>query len=349
MEAAKLDGTYIDPNRGTVLLRDYWNDTYLPAKPRAHNTMINLEMLSRLNLLPALGDRTLASIRRTDLEQLQMGMLKGGLARSSVNERMIHVRAMFKHAHENKVITDNPTKGLKQLQTAGRAVNDDDLPTDEHAALIALHIEPKYRLSTLLMAGCGLRVGETMGVSADCPRDGFIRVYQQVTRLASQPGATLLSPLKHRVEGEYRDVPLAKSVWDAWELHCDTYGTLEVSGVKLLFWSPTTRNRVITANNYSHVFAKACIKAGLYKKVAGHKPGAYKKTPLYSPHSLRHYFASTALANGASLLEVSRWLGHKSIVVTADIYGHLTNQSPERCRQIVENGLMKHVQHALAA
>lgn len=40
-------------------------------------------------------------------------------------------------------------------------------------------------------------------------------------------------------------------------------------------------------------------------------------------HDLRHSFASLLLACGASLKEVSEWLGHSTITITADLYGHL--------------------------
>ncbi len=59
-------------------------------------------------------------------------------------------------------------------------------------------------------------------------------------------------------------------------------------------------------------------------------------------HDLRHTFASTALAEGVPISEVSRWLGHKSITTTVDLYGtwsrrpvaapgmRWTRHSPER-------------------
>ena len=37
-------------------------------------------------------------------------------------------------------------------------------------------------------------------------------------------------------------------------------------------------------------------------------------------HDLRHGFASTALAEGVPISEVSRWLGHKSITTTVDLW-----------------------------
>jgi integrase len=42
------------------------------------------------------------------------------------------------------------------------------------------------------------------------------------------------------------------------------------------------------------------------------------------PHDLRHCYASTLLADGVPLKTVSELLGHSSVSITADIYGHLT-------------------------
>jgi hypothetical protein len=44
-------------------------------------------------------------------------------------------------------------------------------------------------------------------------------------------------------------------------------------------------------------------------------------------HDLRHTFASTALAEGVPISEVSRWLGHKSITTTVDLYSHLVPEA----------------------
>jgi integrase len=42
-----------------------------------------------------------------------------------------------------------------------------------------------------------------------------------------------------------------------------------------------------------------------------------------TPHELRHTAASLAIASGASIKSVQRMLGHKSAVLTLDLYGHL--------------------------
>jgi integrase len=43
----------------------------------------------------------------------------------------------------------------------------------------------------------------------------------------------------------------------------------------------------------------------------------------FSPHELRHSAASLMLAQGVPLKTVSETLGHSSIAITADTYGHL--------------------------
>lgn len=42
-------------------------------------------------------------------------------------------------------------------------------------------------------------------------------------------------------------------------------------------------------------------------------------------HALRHSFASLPLQNGESLTYVKEQMGHSSINVTVDIYGHLVS------------------------
>jgi len=59
--------------------------------------------------------------------------------------------------------------------------------------------------------------------------------------------------------------------------------------------------------------------------------------PEFTPHSLRHCYASIALAKGIPITEVSRWLGHKSIAVTHETYGHLVPASWDRARTVLDD------------
>jgi integrase len=65
--------------------------------------------------------------------------------------------------------------------------------------------------------------------------------------------------------------------------------------------------------NLNREFHDICEKAGL-----GH----------WHPHELRHSAASLMLAEGVKLQVVSEVLGHSSIRMTADVYGHIL--APDR-------------------
>ena len=74
----------------------------------------------------------------------------------------------------------------------------------------------------------------------------------------------------------------------------------------LIFASET--GAPLDPENFSRTFAKLCNRAGL-----GH----------WHPHELRHSGASLMLAQGTPLHVVSEILGHASITITKDVYGHL--------------------------
>jgi len=70
--------------------------------------------------------------------------------------------------------------------------------------------------------------------------------------------------------------------------------------------------------NFAKTISRLCIKAGL-----GHR----------NPHQLRHSAATIMLAQGVRLHVVSDVLGHSSISVTKDVYGHV---EPEHLAQAAE-------------
>ncbi|MBO3753099.1 tyrosine-type recombinase/integrase, partial [Streptosporangiaceae bacterium NEAU-GS5] len=70
-----------------------------------------------------------------------------------------------------------------------------------------------------------------------------------------------------------------------------------------------------------------------------HHPALKVSTPRGerpTPHSLRHCFASTALAAGIPITDVSRWLGHKTIEITHLIYGHLLPATFDRALDVLD-------------
>jgi site-specific recombinase XerD len=80
--------------------------------------------------------------------------------------------------------------------------------------------------------------------------------------------------------------------------------------------------KLVVRRTYQQDFHGAASRAGL--------------PPEFIPHSLRHLYASTALAEGIPITDLSRWLGHNSIELTHQIYGHLIPANFNRARTALD-------------
>ncbi|MFF2941203.1 tyrosine-type recombinase/integrase [Streptomyces niveus] len=338
MEADKSQGVYIDPNAGKVSLRAYADD-WLERRTVGDGTVSNYRGFLDNHLIPHLGAKTLVSISKRDIEHFKAAILKV-LAESTVHDRMKMVKHIFWSAKEEKLIQEDPTKGVDTKPT-NVAVDEDEIPVLDEVNLIQKHISPQYKLSIPLQAGAGLRISEALAFHTGCLRDDFIRVRWQISSKANRGDCkTRLVPLKHRQEGEYRDIPVAPFIVQECKDHEAQWEPVPLefedkTGRKKLvkvFFPPRERGKgtMPTATTYAYHFRKACKAAGLVDPDG---------SAAYTPHSLRHFFASTALANGVPIHEVSRWLGHKSIKTTVDIYGHLVPEAWDRCRHIMQQAM----------
>lgn len=336
VETDKDEGLYIDPNAGKITVRAYAED-WLARRIIGESTYSNYKGFIDNHLIPRLGRKTIAGVTKRDIEHFKAAIAKE-LAASTVYDRMKMVKHIFWSAKEEKRIREDPTKDVKNAP-GSRAVDEEEIPTLAEVRLLHKHMSPQYKLTVWLQAGAGLRVSEALAFHVGCLRNDVIRVRWQISSKAHrQDCKTRLVPLKHREEGEYRDVPAAGFLCIEIEAHEEMWKPIPLTFVNAagktrqveVFFAPRERGKGImpTANTYTYHFKKACVAAGLVDA---------EGKPKYHPHSLRHFFASTALASGIPIHEVSRWLGHKSIKTTVDIYGHLVPESWDRCRDIMQS------------
>jgi integrase len=146
-----------------------------------------------------------------------------------------------------------------------------------------------------LMRGCGLRIEEALAVEkSDFIEDGTVL---RVSGQASRDGRKK-EPLKHRKPGEYRDVPVPAWLWEMVQDAPD--GPL----------MPGNDDRPYPVyQTILRRFTRAAEAAAIPDD--------------FTPHSLRHAYASVMLRNGVPITELAHYLGHRSIEVTHRIYGHL--------------------------
>lgn len=86
----------------------------------------------------------------------------------------------------------------------------------------------------------------------------------------------------------------------------------------------TAAGTPVDPDNFAHYFERLCKRAGL-----GH----------WHLHELRHSAASIMLAQGTPLWVVSEVLGHASVSITKDVYGHLLGGEKQAATEAITAAL----------
>jgi integrase len=310
VEHDKRARTFVDPRAGQALFRDeagIWLDQHLGAD----SSIATYRSVLRAHIDPAIGGKPISAIRREDIKSLIAGMHRKGLSASRIGCAHLVISAVLAEAVRDKKLAESPCAGI-QLPGVVTAA-DFILPVHAQIEAVAAGLPPDWAVTVWLMHGCGLRIGEALAVSlrSRISNASTLRVKEQVNP------AGQLRPLKFRMAGEFRDIPLPQYVSEAIDKHVADHGTTSDG---YLFQG--RKYKLVVRRTYQEDFHRAVAWAGL--------------PPEFIPHSLRHFYASTALAEGIPITDVSRWLGHKSIEVTHQIYGHLVPANFNRARTTLD-------------
>ncbi len=230
MQADLLRGTYIDPGRSRTALSVYaglWLGS-LSVRPSTRRTY---DSHLRTWILPALGARTLASITPTDVRGL-VRQLGEGLAQSTAHHVHGLLASILRSAVEDGYLPRNPA--ARTGPGRPRHVVARPLSVEQVQALLDGTPE-RFRVAVLLGAGCGLRIGEVLGLSVTSIdlTAGQVGIDRQLQALPGQ-GLALRPPKSH---SSIRTVPLPDTVATAIVEHLSRW---PVAGEQDLLLRPAT-------------------------------------------------------------------------------------------------------------
>ena len=309
LEAMKVDkrrGLVTGDARMTVAdLADQWLHAAMNLAPGSRSTY--RRDLDRY-ILPRFGAMQIGRVSAAAIDQWMSEEL-GHLAPSSVHRHYRTLRTMFGFAIKRELLVKNPCNAVTAPRVPRKQM---EVFTVEQIEAIADAITPRYRCFVLLAAYGGLRFSELVGLRRmDVNAD-------QVT-VAGQ--LLLIDNVWERTEAKtysgHRTITISATVADELAAHFDTWTGPEPDA--LVFTNQ--HGRPVGPSFRQNVWAPACAKVGLGSRtIKNHKP-AFSGIPRF--HDLRHTAASLAIAAGAHPKTIQQRLGHSSIVVTMDRYGHL--------------------------
>jgi integrase len=199
------------------------------------------------------------------------------------------------------------------------------LMPEQARQLIEAAREDRYRALYVTALGTGLRQGELLGLRwQDVDVDaGRLRVRHSLANVGGT--LTLLEP---KTERSRRHIVLPESVIAALRAHRTRQrmdrpvaGTRWVDSGHVF---ATTIGTPLHAATVTRAFRAALDRAGL---------------PRSRFHDLRHATATFLLAQGMTLEDVKQLLGHSSITLTSNTYGHVLEQRQGQVAQAMDSVL----------
>ncbi len=288
-----------DPRLGKMTFAEWsaeWERTTLDLRPTTKDLY---EYILRSLLMPTFGPMQLARITPLTVRAWLAELTTTQLSPSSVNRAFRLLRRIMNVAVESDILVKSPCVGVKP-PTVPR--NEMQFCTPDQVEDLAEAIDPHFRVLVLAAAYTGLRWGELAGLrrSRVDLLHGTLTVVEQLTevrgRLAFGPPKTEPSRRRIKLSGflvKLLDEQLAERA--------------QPSTDGLVF---ATRNgEAMRRNNFRRTYwLPAVSEAGL--------------TGLRF-HDLRHTAVALAIANGAHAKTIQQRMGHSSVTITLDRYGHL--------------------------
>ena len=187
----------------------------------------------------------------------------------------------------------------------------------------------------VLGLGTGMRVGEMLGLTWDCVdfEHGIIDVQKTLCYLPND-GVAIYEFHAPKTKAGKRQIPMTKEVRDVllaqkeWKDHVSVRHNPRVGMENLVFCSKT--NNPIHESNI-----RGAIRY-LIDKINKENPDL--NFEAFTPHSLRHTFATKAIARGMRPKTLQKILGHNSLQMTMDLYCHV-----EKCTLREEMALLGEV------
>ncbi len=288
------------------------------AKGRERSTIKQYEEWAELHIKPLIGEKKLSQLTMPMVEMFKDSLLETRSA-AMAGKVLSGLSMLISEAQRRGLVAQNVAKGVKVVRSSRdrkRIIipGKDDVRALLGAAQAADADAPGMYALLMSIALSGLRSSELRGLrKTDVDlKVGIIHVAQR----ADQWGE--IGPPKS--EAGTRSIPIPPALISElrkWMLRAP------VGELGLLF--PNSEGGVrLHSNMLNREYWPLQFSAGLTrptgKKDADDNPILHAK---YDFHALRHYAASAWIKQKVDLKRLTVWLGHSSVQITLDTYGHL--------------------------
>jgi integrase len=326
-------GTYVKPSDETLgpYAIDWLKRRRVSGNGLKDTTTANYRRYVERDIVPSrLGALRLRDIRRNHVNQFASDLIAAGRGAVTVRRILTRLSTILGTAVRDELIPANPAVGADRPAVESSPVQ----VWEPDAVRVFLQRSAQHRLGPLFEVAVltGLRRGEITGLrwsDVDLVARKITVRHNRVTVDGK------VSEQSTKTRAGLRTVPLS-----------------DVAVASLLAWQLRQGTEAEAATDAwrgdGHVFTledgRPLDPAYVTRLFQQLRRGPGEELPPLSFHGLRHCAASLMLASGADIAVVSKLMGHASIAITSDVYGHLVGTIAQQAVDGAAN-LIAHTVH----
>lgn len=269
---------------------------------RERGTVESYKMLSRLHIKPLIGAEKLSRLSQPKVEAFK-DLLLETRSKATTAKAVRALSSILSEAQRRGLVAQNVARGVKVIRSK-RDRPEVEIPAKAELRAMLDLASDKFKPLLMTAIFTGLRASELRGMRW---RDvDFKAATVSVSQRADKFGQ--IGPPKS--EAGYRTIPIPPALvteLKGWKLACP------VGDLGLLF--PNTRGGV---QDYGHLLRRRFFPLQVEAGVVDDQSKA-----RYGLHALRHAAASAWIKQRIDLKRLQVWMGHASVQITLDTYGHL--------------------------
>jgi integrase len=246
----------------------------------------------RYHVGPLLGAARLSRLTRPMVEQFADDLLAGGRSRPLAKKVLQSLKAIVGEAQRRGLVAQNVATGVT-VKLAGRHARKAMIPTRAEVKVLLDKATGRARPLLVLAVFTGMRASEIRGL-----RWTDVDLDNRVVRVRQRADASgRIGSLKSA--SSRRDIPMSPMLANT-----------------LKAWRLQIRGKLVFPGRHDG------------------RPIAHMtlREALGRAHQLRHFFASWLIDQGFGPKRVQALMGHSSIAITFDVYGHLFPQESDHAK-----------------
>ncbi|MDU8946346.1 tyrosine-type recombinase/integrase [Ovoidimarina sediminis] len=280
--------------------------TFLPPEIFLHLCLYNIFVISSPGWI---GNLLLTELTRGAVREFLDDLQDDGVSHAQVRKIMVSLRSILSEAVEREWIAQNVAIEVKVKRRARARSEERIIPTKEEIRIIIERSPKSHRAMFVTAIFTGMRISELRGLTWDAV--DFDRNLIRILQRADEFNEIGLPKSRAGI----RDIPMAPSVRSTLE---EWMRQAPRSEMNLVF--PNSVGKVQNYSNiYNRIFKPMLVENGIVDAEGKARFGI---------HSLRHAAASLFIEQGWNPKKIQTLLGHASITMTMDVYGHLF-ENPE--------------------